>query len=227
MTPGSAQPASRLPGANEGDPQRRLAWVNSIGLLFLAIGILGARRADDAIKPLPSLEETPAALIEPLTPPPPPLTESSDAAASDEDKPEVPQVVIVTLDTPSIDFAVPTMGNLLVPNALATAPPLMPLRAPAPLTQMPIVLTNTGASGDRPSPEYPRAAIEQHQEGLVTLALTVDDSGRITDIQVKSTSGSPLLDRHTLDFVQRHWTIPPGQGTRHYEVPIRYRLRKN
>ncbi len=42
-----------LPAAQR-DPDRQLAWVNSICLLFLLIGILGAHRSDIDIPTVPS-----------------------------------------------------------------------------------------------------------------------------------------------------------------------------
>ena len=52
------------------DPDRKLAWVNSICILFLLIGIAGSRPASIRIKPLPPMEEASAAIVEPLPPPP-------------------------------------------------------------------------------------------------------------------------------------------------------------
>lgn len=43
-----------LPAANQ-DSNLKLAWVNSICILFLCIGILGARRGVIAIKPVPPI----------------------------------------------------------------------------------------------------------------------------------------------------------------------------
>ena len=58
-----------LPQANR-DPNLKLAWVNSICILFLLIGIFGARRGLIAIKPAPPLEEIIPVVIEPITLPP-------------------------------------------------------------------------------------------------------------------------------------------------------------
>ena len=51
-------------------PNRKLAWVNSICILFLLIGMAGSRPASIRIKPLPPIEEVNAAIVEPLPPPP-------------------------------------------------------------------------------------------------------------------------------------------------------------
>ena len=134
---------------------------------------------------------------------------------------------MVTPNVPNINFAVPTIGNLMVPNAVATAPPLNPLQPAAPLKSAPSILNNTGAGGERPQPAYPRIALEQAQQGTVVLLLTVDESGIISSIEVKESSGYPVMDRSALEFVKRHWIIPPGKGNRTFEAPITYKLQQN
>ena len=63
------------------------------------------------------VEEAAPVIIEPIKPPPNP--EVQKVAATDQNQSPAPQLVAVTLDTPAINFAVPTIGNLLVPAALA------------------------------------------------------------------------------------------------------------
>lgn len=214
-----------LPSAHR-DPNRKLAWVNSICLLFLLIGVLGARTPVNTIKPVKPLEEPVPVVVEPVAPPPPTTAERQNQEQTDEQKPEAPQVVIVTPESPAINFSVPTVGNLLVPNAIATAPPIAPMKPLQPLQSVPKTLENTGAGGERPLPAYPEIARQEGQQGLVVLAITVNDSGIITDVQVKESSGYPMLDRAAKDWVKRHWIIPPTGGTRNYEAPINFRLTK-
>ncbi|MDB6111963.1 MAG: periplasmic protein TonB, partial [Pedosphaera sp.] len=118
----------------------------------------------------------------------------------------------------------PTIGNLVVPNAVAEAPPLAPLQVVTPVKSQPTTLENTGFGGDRPAPPYPKIAKEQAQQGTVRLQLKVNESGTITDIRVSESSGYPLLDRSTLEFVKRHWIVQPGTGSRSFESTIRYQL---
>jgi hypothetical protein len=184
--------------ATERESGGKLAWVNSICILFLLIGIFGARLGDASIKPLPPLEIAVPAIVEPA-PPPPQTTAEQQHEPSENEKPDTPQVVVVTLDAPNINFSVPTIGNLVVPNAIATAPPLHPLQVPAPLRQRPTLLENTGSGGERPTPPYPKIALDQGQHGKVILLLSA------------------------VDFARRHWTVP--KGIRLAEVPINYRLK--
>lgn len=205
------------------DRDHTLAWVNSICLLFLIIGIVGARTARISIHARPSVEEVAPVLVEPLQPPPTPQPEAKQEQ-TDPDKSEAPRVVVVTLNSPAVNFSVPTIGNLVVPNSVATAPPIQPMQEVAPLRSAPAVLNTTGSGGERPQPPYPRLALEQGHQGSVLLQMTVNEAGSIEDIQVKQSSGSTILDHSALEFVRRHWTIPSGKGTRAYEATIIYKL---
>jgi len=212
--------------ATDADPDRKLAWVNSICILILVIGIAGSRPAPIRIRPLPPVEEVSAAIVEPLPPPPQSQTDQQKAEPeNNQEQPDTPQVVVVTLNAPTIDFSIPTIGNLLVPNAMAQAPPVAPLkRSVAPLHVVPSVLNTTGRTGERPQPPYPKIALDQGEQGSVMLRMTVDDAGLIQTIEVAQSSGFAVLDHSALEFVKRHWTVPPGKGARTYEATIHYKL---
>jgi periplasmic protein TonB len=217
--------ARRSLHAAEADPDRRLAWVNSIGLAFLLIGLVGSRPAAAHVKPLPPVEVANAVLVESLPPPPQPASAQQSPEESDNPTPtDAPRVVVVTPETPTLQFSVPTLGNLAVPNKLAQAPPWAPLKAVAPLRELPVVLNATGTRGERPQPPYPRIALDQGQQGAVTLRLSADEAGLITAIEVAHSSGFPALDRSALEYVKRHWTVPSGKGRRVFEATIIYRL---
>jgi len=208
-----------LPGVRR-DPNRKLAWTNSVCILFLLVGILGWRHAPGFVEPPPLPGEAVPVIVEPLTAPP---TETRPQEQAETDKTEAPQVVVVTLNTPAINFSVPTIGNLVVPSALAEAPPDTALKREV----QRLAITDTGAGGDRPEPPYPVIARESAQQGSVTLLISVDDTGVVTSIDVKESSGWPVLDRSALDFVKRHWIIPPVGGTRLFEATITYKLTVN
>ena len=106
-----------LPGSANRDANRNLGWVNSICILFLLVGLIGARPASMVIPKPPPIEEVIPTIIEPLTPPPA-ADQPREQEQTDQDKPETPQVVVVTPDSPAINFSIPTIGNLVVPNAL-------------------------------------------------------------------------------------------------------------
>ena len=213
--------------ASDQDPNRWLAWVNSICILFFLIGVFGSKPASIRIKLLPPVEEVSAVIVEPLPPPPQTRSEQQTQEQNNQEQVDTPQVVVVTPEAPSINFSVPTIGNLVVPNAVAQAPPVAPLKQVAPLRTQPSVLNTTGSGGDRPQPPYPKIALEQGQQGSVTLRMTVDDAGLISMIEVVQSSGFPILDRSAMDFVKRHWTVPPQKGANIYEAVINYKLQKD
>ena len=206
---------------------RKFAWVNSICILILLVGIFGSRRGSISTRTSPPVQEVIPAIIEPLPSPPQSAPEKTTQEQSDQDKPDTPQVVVVALEAPSISFAVPTIGNLVVPNTMATAPPLNPMRPVATLERKPVSLENTGGSGERPQPPYPKIALDQGQQGRVTLLITADDSGNIVSVEVKESSGFPILDRSAVDHIRRHWVLPRGTGTRFFETSINYLLQRN
>jgi protein TonB len=206
-----------LPMANR-DPNRKLAWTNSICILFLLIGLLGAKRAPGFVEPSARAQEIVPTIVEPA---PPPAVENQKPKPVEQEKTEAPRIVAVALDTPTINFSVPTIGNLLVPTAIAQAPA-------AEVVQTAILKINsTGAGGERPQPPYPKIALEEAQQGSVKLSMTVDENGVITDIAIKESSGYPVLDSSAVEFVRRHWTIPPITGTRFFETTITYKLTLN
>jgi len=208
-----------LPKAG-GDAGVRLARVNSICLLFLVIGLAGARRGEVSIKPVPPLRVEVPVVVQPAVLPPQAVAPTPAPVA-----PTAPTPVRVILPTaPTINFGVPTAGALVAEVALATAPAL----AAAPVSVRAIsVLSNTGPDGERPAPPYPKLALAAGQQGAVILSLTGDDAGNLVAVEVKTSSGFPLLDRATVDFIKRHWRLPTDGATRRFETRIAYKLLLN
>lgn len=213
-----------LPAANR-DSTRKLAWVNSLCLLFLLIGLVGWKTGSIRINPPPPIEQAVPIVIEQAPPPPVRVEAQQTDEPQNQDNSEMPQVVVVTPESPSIVFSVPTIGNVIMPNALAVAPPANPSKPLAPFRNQTITIKDTGAGGERRAPQYPQMAQQLRQEGTVLLSMTVDENGTITAIEVKQSSGFPLLDRSTRDFVQRHWLLPAGAAGRIFEAPITYKLK--
>jgi periplasmic protein TonB len=206
---------------------RRLGWANSISLLFLVIGIVGAQSRLPARRALPPLEQPALVIVEPLPPVAPPAAEQKPSEQQNEDdKPETPRFQAVTIDTPAINFAVPTPGSLLVPMAVAPTPGEVALKKAAPVQHDPTTIASTGQGGDRPAPDqYPEYALKFGQQGTVVLLVTVDDAGKVVSAEIKESSGSPILDDDAQKWVKRHWIIPPANGGHLYLAPIRYQLR--
>ena len=203
-----------LPSANR-DANLKLAWVNSVCILFLLIGILGARRGIIAVKPVPPIRVEVPIVIQPAVLPPQAIAQKPEQAKQINQ----PRVLVALPNAPNVNFGVPTIGTLVVPAALASAPQIAPMRIGS--------LNNTGTGGDRPEPPYPPIARETGEQGTVKLLLGADATGNVISVDVKESSGFPVLDRATVDFIKRHWRLPAGDGNRLFETSITYLLQLN
>ena len=79
-----------------------------------------------------------------------------------------------------------------------------------------------------PDPPYPPTALRRHQEGQVQLAVKVSAQGRAENVEVKKSSGFPLLDEAALKAV-RDWEFEPAKiglftVESEIEVPVRFKL---
>jgi TonB family protein len=205
-----------LPAANR-DANLKLAWVNSICLLFLCIGILGARRGVIAIKPVPPIREEVPVVVQPTVLPPQAIAQKPEQAQPNNQ----PRVLVALPNAPNVNFGVPTICTLVVPAALASPPP--PQVAPVHIGS----LFNTGTGGERPEPPYPPIALQTGEQGTVVLLLTGDDAGNVISVDVKESSGFPVLDHATVDYIKHHWRLPAGAGNRLFQTSIIYQLQLN
>lgn len=213
-----------LPAPGRAVP-RRLAWVDSICLLFLLIGVLGNQSRLPPRKPIPPLEQPVPVIIEPLPAVVPQTTAAQPSEQqNDDDKPQVPSIQAVTLETPAINFAVPTPGSLLVPMSVAPTPVEMHLKAAAPVKHDPTQIQSSGKGGERPDPDYPKMYQQLGIKGTVVLEFTVNDAGRVASVDLRQSSGSSILDQHTIDFVKNHWMVPPVNGGHLFRVSFQYVL---
>jgi TonB family protein len=205
-----------LPSASR-DVNLKLAWVNSVCILFLLIGIAGARRGIISIKPVPPIRvEVPVVVLPAVLPPQAIAPKPEQAEPKNQ-----PQVLVVLPTAPNINFGVPTVGKLVADLALAAAP--QPQAIPLHIGS----LNTTGTGGERPEPPYPKIALESGQQGTVVLSLTGDDAGNVVSADVKTSSGFPVLDRATVGFIKHHWRLPTDTSTRQFETSITYKLLLN
>ena len=205
-----------LPSASQ-DANLKLAWVNSICILFLIIGIFGARRGIISIKTVPPIREVVPVVVIPVTLPPP------TAAPQKKEQPQEsqqPRVMVALPNTPSVNFSVPTIGTIVTPGALASAPPLNPMQPPTQIASV----GNTGSGGDRPQPPYPQLAMQSGEQGTIMLLLRTDATGNVTSVEVKESSGFPFLDQATVAFIKSHWHLPTNAGTQLFQTSITYKL---
>lgn len=79
------------------------------------------------------------------------------------------------------------------------------------------------AAGRMQAPNYPSAARRAGQTGTVTVAFTVDNSGKVISAHAVNPSPWPLLNEEAVRTVRR-WTFPPG-GVMKLQRPIVFQLR--
>ncbi len=212
-----------LPAAQR-DAQRKLAWVDSLCLGFLIIGVVGLRPPTPVARTVAPLEEPLVTQIE--QPPPTQPQELKPEETTEEvtdQPPDTPQVVAVALPSPSFNFSVPTRGTVIVPAAMAAAPPPRPMQAPQQAAPPKLsILRPQGRGSSRPIPSYPQDMIQKGMAGTVVILTKVDTNGTPLSITVKTSCGHPQLDKHTVDWIKKYWTFPQDVFEREYETPIEY-----
>lgn len=80
-----------------------------------------------------------------------------------------------------------------------------------------------------PPPKYPRIAKIRGYQGIVLLDVLVNKDGRVDDLKIFKSSGSPLLDKAAISAVKR-WLFEPGMMENEkvdmwVRVPIRFELK--
>ncbi len=215
-----------LPDDSQSLP-RCYAWAISINLLFLSVGLAGVPERLLARRELAPIEQQVIEQIEiaPTPPPPESLAEELDSE-SEPDTSEAPAVVAVTLDSPALDFSVPTVGNVIVKASAAQAPPPRPLGVARKETGPPVFnLQMTDSDGDRPAPTYPPLLESRGIAGTVVVLITVDAQGLKQDVKIKESSGNRDLDDHVRLWILKRWIrFPDGEGERSYKCAIKFQL---
>jgi TonB family protein len=79
--------------------------------------------------------------------------------------------------------------------------------------------------GRQPAPVYPRQAVREGQEGVVTVRFSVGENGRVLGAESVTPAPWPLLNAAALRAVKERWRFQPGPA-RLYEVAIRFELKR-
>lgn len=212
------------------DSNRQLAWVNSICCLFLFIGAVGFSPPKVYVRSLSEVTEAIPVIIVPPedTPKPPPTEQPNDPEPSAEATLDAPVLAtVVAADASTAVFAVPVEGPVvLAPTRFAPPPPAAPPR-PRPTGDPSKYVPSVGDWGGHPAPDYPGLAIRMGYQGTVTLQITVDAEGNVSEVQVKKSSGFKILDDSALDHVRKHLRLrnPPGE-IRYHTLDIVFKLQR-
>lgn len=146
--------------------------------------------------------------------------------------------------------ATPTSAPSTEPPPLQRQPPTATLPRdaqadppPKPATSVPSAAPSTSSAAERsplgepdappdfthnPPPTYPELARRNRWEGRVLLRLTIDETGRVTKVEIAQSSGHDVLDAAAANAV-RQWRGRPahrdGRPTSSIELlPVRFRL---
>lgn len=227
-----------------------MAVVATIALHAVLIGVAMTelsppKRQDTALSPLaiqivperlPAQAEAPMAAPSP-TPPvaqeksrPEPRRRAAPPKPAPAPKPR-PDTAAVTPPDSSLDTKPAPATIVTAPSAPeATAPALA---APAPITPPPARTRASDANyaASNRLPPYPRLSQSNNEEGTVLLRVLVKADGTAGAIEIKKSSGYPLLDKSASTTVQT-WRFTPATVNgkpvdEWYEVPIPFKLQNN
>lgn len=155
----------------------------------------------------PEAEPAPTLETPPEQPPPAPPEETPPPAPEPEPPPLAAPVPLPTPEPsppPAKPLARPEKPR--PPTAARSSPPSSRHQSPAPAAAGP----STGAVCiSKPDPVYPAALEERGIGGTVSVLLSIDAMGRVTETSLAASSGQPALDRAALSGVRR-WRFKPA-----------------
>lgn len=208
----------RIPAANTYQHAGRLSVTGMLGVVAVHAGVLILLASMQVLPLLPP--PLAAQLVQiiapaPVTPPAPDVTPPRSLPV--ERKPVVRPTPVLPLaqtlapltDAPSL---APEVPQVLQAPAEVPADPVSAPAAPAPST---VTVTQARFDADylqNPPPSYPALSRRIGEEGTVVLRVFVESTGRPSQIEVKSASGSPRLDQAAQDAVWRWKFVSARRG---------------
>ena len=150
---------------------------------------------------IPEVIETPAEVAE-LAPPPPMRKPGAPARPTlIEPKPEI-DLADVEPSTPGTDGKAGTQDSPDAGNSAADASAGGMAGAEADYAAVLLAWLERHK-------EYPRAAQQRRQQGVVLLYIVIDRDGRVIDSRIQKSSGQQLLDQAALAMLERAQPLPP------------------
>ncbi|HZU64807.1 MAG TPA: energy transducer TonB [Novosphingobium sp.] len=191
-------------------PRQRLAAAivsaGTVAALFSAIAVMNAMHVAHREPRIVAINLTP-----PMAPPQPPKAKPAPTPREAVAQPATPAPAqpAATAAPAPIAAALPVNSAPPAPPAPAAAPAPAPAPAAAPAAP---AMAEAGDLSARMlsfvAPTYPIDSRRAHEEGTVVLSLLLGTDGRVQEIQVAHTSGSPRLDSAALAAV-RKWRWAP------------------
>jgi periplasmic protein TonB len=212
----------------------------SIVLHGLLLGADWPQLADALKQPVEALAPIVARLVAPAPPPPPapaPPPAPRPAPRQVEEKPSLPKPA--TKPKPVPQAGKPVEAPQPAPAPAPSAPPSSPVAKAAPsaspVPAPPAVAVPDTASlieryraallaEARRHKAYPTAAVDNGWEGEVVVRMAIGPDGSIAALEVRSSSGYPLLDRQAVEMFRRakpHVALPEALLGKPFAVELR------
>ena len=190
-----------------------IGYVLISGLAYkAAVAVVERVTTVDIEEPPPPEEEPPPPEEVPQTAPPPPVAPPPPINIAPAPPPIQTQPTIPPPSPPA----------LRIPPAAPVAPPAPP-PAPPPPRFTPKDPQPRGNPGRWVTTnDYPSRSIREEQEGVTTVALSVDASGRVTGCRITRSSGHSQLDDATCSNMQRRARFTPATDGSGKEVAGTY-----
>jgi periplasmic protein TonB len=183
---------------------------------------------------LPEVPAAPTAPPSDLAPGPPEMETEATPPPKEETKPpeEEAEVALPTPEPPKPQPPVEqreakAMPSVELPASAAVPPtPGAEVHTPAALIRWQSAL----AAHIERFKRYPAAARAGHEQGVATVAFTIDHEGHLLHSSIVQSSGSPVLDQETLDMLARAQPMPKPPGSTpdrllSFIVPVRFNVR--
>jgi len=212
-----------------------------IGLLSLMIG----QSPESINKPVQATVIQ--GILVAATPPPPPRAKPKPepprkAASKPEPKPLVQKVktedVPAVIEEPPEEIVEPVEESLPqeveLPLETEVEPiPEEPTQQPEAAPQIAQIAEVTPPRVDafqhnNPSPRYPKLSKRLGEEGTVLLQLLINENGTVSEVEIKTSSGYPRLDKAAMKAVKQWRYTPASQGNDtiayRYEQPVHFAM---
>jgi periplasmic protein TonB len=183
---------------------------------------------------LPEMTAAPTAPPSDLAPGPPEMETEPTPPPKEETKPpeEMAEVALPEPEPPKPQppveqrEATATPSVELPPSTAAPPTPGAEVKTPAAMIRWQSAL----AAHLERFKRYPAAARSHHEQGIATVAFTIDHEGHLLRSAIVQSSGSPALDQETLDMLARAQPMPKPPGNvadraLSFVVPIRFNIR--
>ncbi len=161
------------------------------------------------IEPPKKVEPEPVAVVEPKI----------------EPAPDLPATVAIAVVIPATNIFTATK---VTESAAAPAAAVSETTVAIPSTKPSRMTSAEPRYRENPEPAYPSQAKRRHQEGMVLLLVSVNETGTAEKVAIKQSSGFSLLDEAAMQAVRR-WKFEPGklnekEVSSEVEVPVKFKL---